>query len=243
MAKIPQPKHRYFFTELPHISAVATECHISRNDAEMVRLTTNSGRTHIPKEYDLFLPLNQIHMLVKQIRQRSSFPNSSEAGKYRKEGLTYTQKRATHEELNVRTKQLLSGLMSVDTDVFNDWRADGEFCSNNGHRPQSESLTQLIELLTVLENTTKNCSNKSNEELYMTTGSQNKRVGIDAVLPLLANTYKEATGKTLSKGTFANASPAERFFESCLVLMGFDANNEFCRKQIRAINKDKITKK
>lgn len=178
-------------------------------------------------------------MLVKQIRQRSSSPNSEE-DKYKKEGLTYKQKRDTHKELNIRTNQLLSDLLSVDTDVFNDWLTDGEFCSNNGHRPQSERLVQLIELLTVLENTTKNCSKKSNEELYMSTGCQNRRVGIDAALPLLANTYKEATGKSLSKGTFANASPAERFFESCLTLMGFDANNEFCRKQIRAINKDKI---
>lgn len=240
MAKIPQAKHHYFFTELPH--SVATECHISRSDAEMVRINTNGGRNHIPKEYDLFHPLNQIHMLVKKIRQRSSFPNS-EADKYKKEGLTYQQKRDTHKELNNRANQLLSDLLSVDTDVFNDWLADGKFCSNNGNRPQSQSLIQLIDLLSLLENTTKACSSKSNDELYLTTGSQNKRIGIDAALPWLAKTYREATGKNLSKGTEANASPAERFFESSLALMGFDANNEFCRKQIRAINMGKRAKK
>jgi len=176
-------------------------------------------------------------MLVQQIRARSSSTNDED--KYKKEGLTYQQKRATHTELNTRTKQLLEGLLTLDTDVFNDWQADGKFVSDNGHMPQSESIILLIELLTVLEKTTNDCSYKSKEDLYMTTGSQNKRPGIEAVLPMLANTYKEATGKNLSKGTFANTSPAERFFESSLTLMGFDANNEFCRKQIRAINKGK----
>ena len=98
MAKIPQPKHRYFFTELPHILAVTTEFHISRNDAEMVRQTTNGGRAHIPNEFDLFHPLNQIHMLVKQIRVRSSRAN--EADKYLKEGFGATQKLSIHKDLN-----------------------------------------------------------------------------------------------------------------------------------------------
>ncbi len=236
MAKIPQAKHHYFFTELPHISAVATESSISRHDAEIVRINTNKGRNHIAREYDLFHPLNQIHMLAKQIRQRSSFPYN-ESDKYIKEGLTYKQKRNTHKELNIRLNQLLSDLLAVDTDVYNDWVADGKFC--NDHK----NLVQLIELLSLLENTTKNCSNKSKAELYMTTGSEDKRVGIDAILPLLANTYKEATGKNPSKGTFNNASPAERFFESCLTLMGFHVNNEFCRKKIRAINKQEKAKK
>jgi len=237
MANLPKTKHLYFFTELPHLTAAATECLISRSDAEIVRKTTNSGRRHIPNEYDLFHPLNQIHMLVTQIRARSSSTN--EEDKYKKEGLTYKQKRATHTELNKRTKQLLEGLLTLDTDIFNDWQADGKFVSDSGHMPQPESIILLIELLTVLEQTTNDCSDKSKEDLYMTTGSQNKRLGIEAALPLLANTYKESTGKNLSKGTFANTSPAERFFESSLTLMGFDANNEFCRKQIRGINKGK----
>jgi len=241
MAKLPKTKHLYFFTELPHLTAAATECLISRSDAETVRKATNSGRRHIPNEYDLFHPLNQIHMLVKQIRARSSF--TGEEDKYKKEGLTYKQKRDTHTVLNIRTKQLLEGLLTLDADVFNDWQADGKFVSDNGHMPQSENIILLIEQLTVLEQTTKDCSKKGNEDLYMTTGSQNKRLGIDAALPLLANIYKEATGKTLSKGTFANTTPAERFFASSLTLMGFDANNEFCRKQIRAINKGKYLSK
>lgn len=242
MAKIPKAKHHYFFTELPHISAVATESSISLHDAESVRINTNRGRNHIAKEYDLFHPLNQIHMLAKQIRRRSSYPNN-EADKYMKEGLTYKQKRETHKEFNIRSNQLLSDLMAVDTDVYNDWLSDGIFGNDHEDRSPSQILVQLIELLTLLENTTKNCSKKNNKELFMTTGSQNKRVGIDAILPLLTKTYKEATGKNLSKGTFNNASPAERFFESCLTLMGFDVNNEFCRKEIRGINKQEKAKK
>ena len=241
MAKIPQPKHRYFFTELPHILAVTTEFHISRNDAEMVRQTTNGGRAHIPNEFDLFHPLNQIHMLVKQIRVRSSRAN--EADKYVKEGFGATQKLSIHKDLNKTTNHLLSNLLSVDTDIFNDWRADGNFGGCGEHPPQSECLIKLIELLTMLEHTTKNCSDKDQKELYQTTGSENMKLGIDAVVPRLAKLYEEATGKSLSKGTVVNASPAERFFESSLALMEFDANNEFCRKQIRAINKAKTTKK
>ena len=241
MAKLPKTKHLYFFTELPHLNAAATECLISRSDAEAVRTITNSGRDHIPNEYDLFHPLNQIYMLVEQIRARSSFTKKED--KYCKEGLTYKQKRDTHTELHERTKQLLEGLLTLDADVFNDWQADGKFVSDIGHMPQSKSISLLIDLLTALEQTTKDCSQKGNEELYMTTGSQNKRLGIDAALPLLTNIYKLATGKTLSKGTFANTTPAERFFESSLTLMGFDANNEFCRKQIRAINKGKYLPK
>jgi hypothetical protein len=241
MKKIPQPNRRYYFTELPHISVVATECHISRADAETVRELTNGGRPHIPNEFDLFHPLNQIHMLVKQIRGRSSHAN--EADKYVKEGFGATQKLSIHKELNKTTNHLLSNLLSVDTDIFNDWRADGNFGGYGEQPPQSECLIKLIELLTMLEQTTKNCSAKDKKELYRTTGSENMKLGIDAVVPQLAKLYEEATGKSLSKGTDVNASPAERFFESSLALMEFDANNEFCRKQIRAINKAKTAKK
>ena len=180
-------------------------------------------------------------MLVLQIRARSSSTN--EEDKYKKEGLTYKQKRDTHKELNKRTKLLLEGLVALDTDVVSDWQADGKFASDNNQKSQSKSIILLMDLLTVLEQTTKNCSKKSNRDLYMTTGSQNTKLGIDAALPLLANIYIEATGKTLSNGTFANSTPAERFFESSLALMGFDANNEFCRKKIRAINKGKSLSK
>jgi hypothetical protein len=241
MAKLPPTKHHYFFTELPHLTSVATKYLISQTDAEAVRTITNSGRRHIPNDYDLLHPLNHIHMLVLQIRARSSSTN--EEDKYKKEGLTYKQKRDTHKELNKRTKLLLEGLVALDTDVVSDWQADGKFASDNNQKSQSKSIILLMDLLTILEQTTKDCSKKSNRDLYMTTSSQNTKLGIDAALPLLANIYIEATGKTLSNGTFANSTPAERFFESSLALMGFDANNEFCRKKIRAINKGKSLSK
>ena len=46
MAKIPSPASPYFFTDLPHLSAVATESKISRNDAEKVIKSKRAALWH-----------------------------------------------------------------------------------------------------------------------------------------------------------------------------------------------------
>ena len=234
MAKIPSPASPYFFTDLPHLSAVATESKISRNDAEKVRASTNCGRNHINSDFDLFHPLNQIHMLVRQIREQSSLPQPK--AKHAKEGLSYSQKREIHSEFHARASRLLNGLLSLDTDIFHDWLADQKIAKDNASRPQAESISLLIDLLNSLTETTYSCAHKSDKELYMTTGSQKRKVGIDAAFPLLVQTYVNATGKQPAKGSETNPSPAERFLESSLNLMGFKANTEFCRELIRGVN-------
>lgn len=229
MAKIPEPRNPF---NLNRLSSIAGECAISRSDAKAIRNETNKHQKIIADSYDLFTPLNQCHALIVTIRNVSDYP--SEKAKYKTEGLTISQKRATHKELSKRAASLLNLLTTLDIDVVNDLVLTSALTGSKDQTAAIQTIESMIQQVSQLETAATKCQQMPDQDYYPTTGSTKRDLGIDTATDFLLGTYHQSSNRIPSAGSEENTSPAERFLFASLKLMGFRVTKEVCRKLIKA---------
>lgn len=229
MAKHPEPRNPF---NLNRSRSIAGECAISRSNAEAIRKEANKHQKIIADSYDLFTPLNQCHALIMTIRNKSDYP--SEKAKYKTEGLTIPQKRATHKELSRRATSLLNLLTTLDIDVVNDLALTSSLTGSKDQTAAIETIDSIIQQVSQLETAAAKCQQMPDQDYYPTTGSTKRDLGIDTATNFLLNTYHQSSNRLPSTGSEENTSPAERFLFASLKLMGFRVTKEVCRKLIKA---------